>query len=365
MILLARLMHGTRGYVRSLRNFLLRLHDRSRSETCRLSYEKWPISPGTSCRPEVAGVLRPALADVADEMIEAVADCPGVLRGRSTAPFGDGRPRTASRRRCVTSWPRSKPAGAVARPRCLLGSRAGRDASRAQPRVAAQRLPDRRPGGVAAVRRDRRRRPGSNPTRCICWRSRCSPTSTCSHPNPPRVTRWSSRRSRARPSCAAAGWCGCWSATPRPSRRAVGRRPPRPAGRCRAALAVLAIAGRGAIGAASRLPDGAITETIGDLRARCISDPDGPGRRAAIERAVRRRGGPRRSRHDRRLEPGADQLRPGAGGAGASGAGPGLVAAREQAGRLLLRSDPGLAGELAARPAGAAAAGSRRDRATV
>ena len=83
--------------------------------------------------------------------------------------------------------------GPVAAARRLFGPGPGRDAGRAQPRVAAQRLPDRRPGGLAAVRGARRRRPGSSPTPCTCWPSRSSPTSTCCRRSRPRATRWSSR----------------------------------------------------------------------------------------------------------------------------------------------------------------------------
>ncbi|MGH2887824.1 MAG: hypothetical protein ACRDPA_34855, partial [Solirubrobacteraceae bacterium] len=38
--------------------------------------------------------------------------------------------------------------------------------------------------------------------------------------------------------------------------------------------------------AASRLPVGTIRETVGELTCAIVADPDGPGQRAAIERAV-------------------------------------------------------------------------------
>ncbi|MGH2859386.1 MAG: PucR family transcriptional regulator, partial [Solirubrobacteraceae bacterium] len=89
---------------------------------------------------------------------------------------------------------------------------------------------------------------------------------------------------------------------------------------------------------------------IGDLTCALVADPDGPGRRAAIERAVVGAGVPAGlgstvdwtgarisfARARAALELAAE--------AGA----PTLVAARDRAGELLLRADPGLAAELAA-----------------
>lgn len=113
-------------------------------------------------------------------------------------------------------------------------------------------------------------------------------------------------------------------------------------------LAVLAIAGEERSAAASRLPDGAITDAIGDLTCAVISDPDGPGRRGLIERAVRGAG----THAGLGTTVDWSQARISFARARAAlelaGPGPGLVAARERAGELLLRSDPGLAGELAA-----------------
>ncbi|HTX46195.1 MAG TPA: helix-turn-helix domain-containing protein [Solirubrobacteraceae bacterium] len=113
-------------------------------------------------------------------------------------------------------------------------------------------------------------------------------------------------------------------------------------------LAVLAIAGDERDGVAPRLPAGTISDTIGELVCAVVPDPDAPGRRAEIERAV--------------LETGAQ------GGLGttveATAAAvsfararaalelaqelerPALIAAGAVAGELLLRSDPLLAREL-------------------
>jgi hypothetical protein len=131
-------------------------------------------------------------------------------------------------------------------------------------------------------------------------------------------------------------------------------------------MAVVAIAGEQRSAAASRLPPGAISEAIGELTCALIGDPDGPGRPAAIERAVRGAGAQAglgttvdwtqarisfaRARAALELE------------RAQAGDRPGLVVARERAGELLLRSDPLLAGELAAdqlAPLAGLSAGSR------
>ena len=113
-------------------------------------------------------------------------------------------------------------------------------------------------------------------------------------------------------------------------------------------LAVLAIAGEQHAEVASRLPAGAISEAIGDVTCAIIGDPDGPGRRGAIERAVRRTG----ARAGLGTTVDYSQARISFARARAALAlpvdGPGLVAARDRAGELLLRSDAALASELAA-----------------
>lgn len=113
-------------------------------------------------------------------------------------------------------------------------------------------------------------------------------------------------------------------------------------------LAVVAIDGEQRSVAASHLPAGAISEVIADLTCAVISDPDGPGRRASIERAIRDA--------DARAGLGTtvdwSQARVSFARARAAlelaGPAPALVAARDRAGELLLRSDPRLADELAA-----------------
>jgi len=113
-------------------------------------------------------------------------------------------------------------------------------------------------------------------------------------------------------------------------------------------LAVVAISGDQREAAASRLPAGTIREAIGELICALVADPDGPGQRAAIERAVvgvdaraglgttvdwtQARISFARAQAALELATG-DRT---------------FVAARENAGQLLLRSDPRLAAELAA-----------------
>ena len=113
-------------------------------------------------------------------------------------------------------------------------------------------------------------------------------------------------------------------------------------------LAVLAIAGEQHTEVASHLPAGVISDAIGDVTCAVIGDPDGPGRRHAIERAVRHAG----ARAGLGTTVDYSQARISFGRARAALAlpidGPGLVAARDHAGELLLRSDAVLAGELAA-----------------
>jgi PucR C-terminal helix-turn-helix domain len=113
-------------------------------------------------------------------------------------------------------------------------------------------------------------------------------------------------------------------------------------------LGAVAIAGEQREAVPARLPEPAISESIGDVVCALVADPDGPGRRAAIEQAVA----------DARARAGLGTtvdwtqarisfLRAHAAVELARGDG-GLVAARERAGELLLLSDRSLAAELAA-----------------
>ncbi|MGH2890615.1 MAG: PucR family transcriptional regulator [Solirubrobacteraceae bacterium] len=115
-------------------------------------------------------------------------------------------------------------------------------------------------------------------------------------------------------------------------------------------LAAVAIGGDGREETAAWLPAGTIREAIGDVLCALVPDPDGPAQRAAIERAVLRAGAVAglgttvdwtQVRISFTRARAALELAIEAGG-------PRLVAARDRAGDLLLRADPGLAAELAA-----------------
>jgi hypothetical protein len=129
-------------------------------------------------------------------------------------------------------------------------------------------------------------------------------------------------------------------------------------------LAVVAIGGEQRETAAARLPPGSISEAIGEVTCAIIGDPDGPGRRADIERAVATAGataglgttvdwslaGVSFARARAALELALAQPAP-------------LAVASDRAGELLLRSDTRLAAELAAAwlaPLGGLSPGSRQ-----
>jgi PucR C-terminal helix-turn-helix domain len=112
-------------------------------------------------------------------------------------------------------------------------------------------------------------------------------------------------------------------------------------------LAVLAIAGEGREAAAAHLPPEAIAETIGEVTCALLPDPDAPGRRAEVEQAIDAAGvraglGTTVPWPDSALSfaraRGALALAPD---------GPGLTVAAERLGELLLAAEPGLAQELA------------------
>jgi len=113
-------------------------------------------------------------------------------------------------------------------------------------------------------------------------------------------------------------------------------------------LAAVAIGGDRREAAALRLPPDAVAESIGELICAIVPDPDGPGRRAAIERAIvaaGARGGLGTTVDWSQARVSFARARAALELAGDSVA---LIAAREHAGTLLLASDPRLAAELAA-----------------
>jgi hypothetical protein len=113
-------------------------------------------------------------------------------------------------------------------------------------------------------------------------------------------------------------------------------------------LAAIAIGGDRREAAAARLPPDAIAESFGELMCAIVPDPDGPGRRAAIERAIvaaGARGGLGTTVDWSQAQVSFARARAALELAGESVA---LIVARENAGTLLLASDPRLAAELAA-----------------
>lgn len=113
-------------------------------------------------------------------------------------------------------------------------------------------------------------------------------------------------------------------------------------------LAAVAIAGEGREGAVSRLPADAIAESIGEVTCALLPDPDGPGRRAELERAVTDAGALGGLGTTVEWPAAAISFARARGALGLCAGAPALVVAREQAGELLLRSDSELAKELAA-----------------
>jgi len=113
-------------------------------------------------------------------------------------------------------------------------------------------------------------------------------------------------------------------------------------------LAVLAVGGEHRDRVPPRLPADAIAEALGELVCVVVPDPDGPRRRAVIERAVL----------DARASAGLGTTVPWSeaalsfaraqGALALANGEPVLVPAGERAGELLLRGDPTLAGEFAA-----------------
>jgi hypothetical protein len=113
-------------------------------------------------------------------------------------------------------------------------------------------------------------------------------------------------------------------------------------------LAAVVISGEQRQAAATRLPAGAIREGMGDLICALVPDPDGPGQRAAIERAVvgvDARGGLGTTVDWTQARVSFERARA---ALELAGDGATLIDARENSGELLLRSDVRLATELAA-----------------
>jgi hypothetical protein len=112
-------------------------------------------------------------------------------------------------------------------------------------------------------------------------------------------------------------------------------------------LAVLAIGAGRRGGAAAHLPADAIAETIGELTCAIVPDPDGPGRRAELQRVAADAGLSAGLGTTVDWPEAATSFARARAALELCGGAPALIIARERAGELLLRTDPGLAGELA------------------
>ncbi len=113
-------------------------------------------------------------------------------------------------------------------------------------------------------------------------------------------------------------------------------------------LAVVALAGGPRDAAASRLPTDAISETIGELTCAVVPDPDGPRRRDAIERAIVETGASGGLGTTVQWPEASVSFARARAALALADEGQVLIVAREHAGELLLRSDPRLGAELAA-----------------
>ena len=294
---------------------------------------------------EIADVLRPVLADVADEMIEAVRTIPAYARPLKGA-FGEGI-RQGVQQALSHFLAEIEAGGPVARTDVYsaLGRgemRAGRSldsllsAYRVGARVAWRRFAA---AGVAA---------GLKPdTLYLLAESLFAYIDMLSA---------ESAEGHALEQSAAAG-----QAELRRRRlvRMLVRDPPADASAVEAAaseagwplprtLAAMAIAGDRRDLAASHLPPDAITEAIGELTCAILPDPDGPRRRKLIERAVVGAGALAGLGTTVDWSDTAVSFSRARAALKLAHAESGLIVARELAGELLLTSDPRLAAELAA-----------------
>jgi PucR C-terminal helix-turn-helix domain len=113
-------------------------------------------------------------------------------------------------------------------------------------------------------------------------------------------------------------------------------------------LAALAIGGGRRSAAALRLPADTVTDTIGELTCAILPDPEGPGRRASIARAISESHATAGLGTTVDWPDAAVSFARARAALDLAGGAPSLIVARERAGELLLRSDPRLARELAA-----------------
>lgn len=310
--------------------------------------------------PDVARVLRPALADVADEMIAAVATVPAYARPID-GPFGDG-VRAGVQEALRHFVAEVEAGGRVPRSEVYLAlgrgeMRAGRTldallgAYRLGARVAWRRF--------AAIGVDA----GLEPDvlyllaeALFAYIDELSAESAEGYALAQSVAAGEAELTRRR-------LVRMLVREPPPDQLAVEAAAAEAAWVLPRLLAVLAVIGGGRGAVASHLPPDAIAETVGELTCVIMPDPEAPGRRAAIERAVADAActaglgtsvaWPEAALSFARARAAADL----------AGGKPGLVVARDRAGELLLQSDRRLASELAAdrlAPLAELPAGSRR-----
>jgi hypothetical protein len=295
--------------------------------------------------PEVAGVLRPALGEVADEIIDAVRTIPAYARPLE-GPFGEGI-RAGVQEALRHFLAEIEASGPVARSEVYLTlgrgeMRAGRSldsllrAYRTGARVAWRRFAA---AGVAA---------GLKPdTLYLLAESIFAYIDGLSA---------ESAEGHALEQSAAAG-----EAQLRHRRlvRLLVRDPPEDRDAVEAAasdagwtlpglLAVLAVGGPNRHAVVPRLPVDAIAEAIGELVVAVIGDPDAPGRRDELERAVAGAGAVAGLGTTVRWGEALLSFARARAALTLAGRLPTLIVAADRAGELRLRSDQGLAAELAA-----------------
>ncbi len=113
-------------------------------------------------------------------------------------------------------------------------------------------------------------------------------------------------------------------------------------------VAAVAIAGERRDAAVTRLPPDVIADSIGEVTCALLPDPDGPGRHAELERAVTEAGAVAGLGTTVDWSAVAISFARARGALELCGGPPSLIVARERAGELLLNSDRRLAQELAA-----------------
>jgi len=301
--------------------------------------------PWYSLPPDIARVLRPLLAEVADEMIEAVRTVPAYGRPLE-GPFGDGiRAGVAEALRHFLA--EIETGGPVPRPDVYLTlgrgeMRAGRSldsllaAYRVGARVAWRRFAA---AGVAA---------GLEPDTLyllaeslFAYIDVLSAESAEGHALEQSAVASEAERLRRR-------LVRLLVREPPADPRAIEAAADDAGWALPRALAAVAIQGEERGGVLPRLPADAISDTIGELVCAIVPDPDGPRRRAGIKRAVIEAGAT--AGLGTTVAPEAAPLSYARARAALALAGedrgPRLVVAAAVAGELLLRSDPLLAAEL-------------------